>query len=38
MAASAWGYSHQRLGDFTYFVGARASDEHVSQALGHLWF
>jgi hypothetical protein len=34
--ASAGGHSHQRLGDFTYLVGACASHEHVGEALSDL--
>ena len=33
-----WGGSHQRLGHFSYFMGARARHEHLGQALGDLWF
>src|SRR6266849_8658072 len=36
--AGTGSHSHQRLGDFSDSVGTRASDEHLGQALGHLWF
>src|SRR5260370_38115697 len=36
--AGTGSHSHQRLGDCSDSVGTGAGDEHLGQALSHLWF